>query len=141
MTGMAGAAAGLAVTESVRAAPSGRDLIAEAQRVIPFAETDTLSERLAKFNAHTGCDFRYGLHYPGHLKHLWEGQRKPDEADVTLHVTATDCYTSDCEEVELGWRVYLMRGGEKWSGPMTAREMFHWTAQVGFGYRLGKAAR
>jgi 4-amino-4-deoxy-L-arabinose transferase-like glycosyltransferase len=94
-----------------------------ANKTNTFGPDDTLEVRLQKFNELTGMGLT--LSEPDGSK--WQKVQVCDKQGNFLRV-----------EDQSKWRRFVYPDGHM-TGSMDEETMMHWTAQVGFGYRLAKA--
>lgn len=120
--------------------------LAAAESSNTFTQADTLIQRINKFNELTGMRFTIGWRWiNAEWRELSNGSRwsiPPDTMDARnlefVQITGDYCGYED-DHKRFMWRVFLVENGKRWSGDMMPGEMFDWTAQVGFGYRIAKA--
>lgn len=94
-----------------------------ADKTNTFGPDDTLEVRLRKFNDLTGMELT--LSPPRGRK--YKKVHMADKHGKELRV-----------EDQSEWRSFVYADGQR-TGSMDEETMMHWTAQVGYGYRLAKA--
>lgn len=130
----------VAATVKVNASGLPSDWKRLADEANTFTQEDTLAQRIEKLNALMGTKLTLHLDQMPKITRENPVWRKEYEATY-MNYPSTNIFDHDQEDGgmgDAGWRVSLRDG--KWhTGSMRLKEMFHWTAQIGLGYRIAKA--